>query len=147
MRLMLMRRLLWLVAALLVVAAITALLAPRPEPAGPVDAVPPTPRAGPGGERATVTEEVDAAAGRPRVVRAREGDRVVLTVKADRQDVASVDGTSGAAGLDRVEPVSPVTPARFDFVASRAGTYEVRLRDAARTVGELRVRARASANG
>jgi hypothetical protein len=130
----LLRRLLWLVAALLLVAAATSALAPREDDdgkSGTTTTAPATTR--PARETATVTEELKTGANPQKPVRARVGDHVVLSVTADR------DGTATIEGLDRLEPVSEFTPARFDFVASRTGVFPIVLTSPREPVGELRI--------
>lgn len=76
---------------------------------------------------------VNATLPRRREVRARVGDVVRLTVEARTSDVVEL----GDMALE--QPVDPAVPTQLEFVADRAGTFPVRLRDAGEAVGTLRV--------
>lgn len=70
-----------------------------------------------------VTVTGDGVSGDSGVVEVRLNSPVQLIVLADTQDMVVVEGY----GFDfRTEPGRPVI---FDFVADRAGTFEVRLRE------------------
>lgn len=131
---MLLRRLLLVFAVLLITSAIASSLAPRdlrrqpPEGGVPAPARE-QPAAAPAPGRAPVAGELPA----DRVVRARVGDLVRVTVSAQAPDTVEIEG------YDRAEPVDAATPARFEFVASREGRFRVTLRRAAREVGRLEV--------
>ena len=124
------RRILWLVAALLVGSAVAASFTPRPSREKPREGPPIPPAAA---EPARVVEASLGESSRPRVVRARRGELVRLTVTATRPDTVTVEG------YDRLEPAEPGTPAKFEFRADRVGSFPVRLRESARTVGRLDV--------
>ena len=82
-----------------------------------------------------VRASVRVSARRPPVVRARLGDLVELSV--------ALGGPSTVAlGEDRVESGDQDTPARFDFIADRAGAYGIRRLDDDRTVARLVVASR-----
>jgi hypothetical protein len=140
---MLARRLLALIAVLLVILAIANAVAPRnasrtptPPPAttGATPATPPSASAAPDSTGRVVTAELSATpSGRTKVVRARLGDEVDLYVSAP------VVGTVTLSGYDLLEAVDPSTPAEFHFIADRAGTFDVLLQEADAVVGRLRV--------
>lgn len=68
---------------------------------------------------------------RPERIKAAQGDRVVLLVRATFEDQVQVDG------YDLIEPVSQFAPAAFDFIADQAGSFDVRLLGADRIVARL----------
>jgi len=70
----------------------------------------------------TISRTIAATSPTPPTVRARAGDVVKLAI------VSSATGTVTLDGYDRIEPVGPQSPARFSFVAERAGSFPVRLR-------------------
>jgi hypothetical protein len=119
------RRVLFVAAVLLALAAVLSSLSPRED-----RAVAPS------------RTEQDAQARRPartvsgrlpadKVVRAREGDVVDLEVMSAQPDEARIDdlGVSGPAG--------PGLPADLRFVADQAGRFPVTLRDSGERVGLL----------
>jgi hypothetical protein len=111
------RRVTYILAGLLALTAVVAFAAPRPERKDD-----PTPRTV--GATASGTPEAGTVAGtlpRDKVVRARVGDMVELTVTSTDPDSASVE----EFGL--TDGTSPGAPARFSFLADRAGRFEVRL--------------------
>lgn len=114
------RRLLVLIALLLVAAAIATALSPRDDSTA---TRPPDPRPGQATvvEPATVVAAIPARVGRPQPVRARVGDFVRLEVRSSAPDSVSV------GGYDRVEPSDPATPAQFAFFAQRAGRFPIRM--------------------
>lgn len=89
--------------------------ATRPAPS-PIAGSPPT---------RTVSRSIAAAAPAPPTVRAREGDLVRLAIVSRQAGTVTVDG------YDRIEPVGPQSPARLSFIAERAGSFQVRLRQSA----------------
>jgi hypothetical protein len=131
------RRLLLLVAILLLSATVTALLAPsgvrrNPGPAVTGSTAPPervAARPGPPMGR-IVRARVRVSVGHPPVVRARLGDLIELSVVLGRPSTV-------ALGEDRVESGDEDTPARFDFIADRTGVYRIRRLDDGRTVARL----------
>jgi hypothetical protein len=125
---MLLRRLLWLVAALLGIAVVAVALIPRNRDQ------PTTAPIVPGNERATVKSDISASPVRARTISARVGDHLELTVESDRIDTVTIDG------LDQTRPVDPTSPAEFDTLLDQAGRFPVRMEDARRTVGFLTVK-------
>jgi hypothetical protein len=140
---MLGRRLLLLIAVLLATGAIAAALTPRelrPTDRQTTSTAPaPVAPAGTGGTGAAareVTRTVDADGREPAVVRADEGDLVHLSVRAPSPDIVELVGTGRFAAVDSS------TPARFDFFASRSGTFPIHLQEADRDAGRLVVATR-----
>lgn len=135
---MLGRRVLLLMAILLLSGVVTALLAPsgvrrRLGTPGvtPSPATTERPSAEPGSSSGRVVRaNVRGNARRPPVVRARLGDLIELGVALGRPSTV-------ALGEDRVESGDQDTPARFDFIAARAGAYGIRRLDDDRTVARL----------
>jgi hypothetical protein len=127
---MVARRLLLLAAVLMLLAALAAGLAPQ----RPVDDGAPPPRSElpAGGE---VVEELSADAGAdPRNVMVRRGDVLRLEVSGDTLDSVMIER------LDRIEAIEPTTPARFDMlIEAPAGTYPIRLLEADRRIGAIKV--------
>lgn len=70
----------------------------------------------------TISRSIAAASPTPPTVRAREGDVVKLAIVSNEAGTVTLDG------YDRIEPVGPQSPARFSFIAERAGSFPVRLR-------------------
>ena len=140
---MLRRRLLLLAAVLLATGAIAAALTPRDLRQGDATTAttppspPPTTASGgtrPGARQRTAT--VDASLPKPVVVRVREGTLLRLVVKAPSPDEVEL------VGLGRFAPVDQYSPARFEFFATRGGTFPIRLRESDQTIGRLVVDAR-----
>lgn len=134
-----MRRLLLLLAVLIVLTALAGSLAPVPGPpeqATPTPttaAIPRTPQASPAADpdRPDVRASLNASPRTPaRRIVARVGDQVAITVRA--QGIDSVE----LGDLD-VEPVEPGIPARFDLLADAAGSYPLVLLQAGRRIGTL----------
>jgi hypothetical protein len=141
---MLARRLLALIAVLLVLLAIANAVAPRNSspPAQPAPGTATAPSSPPqvspapatGGD--TVTAQLSASpSGKPRTLQIRLGDEVDLAVSAP------IVGTVTIAGYDLLEAVDPAAPAEFHFIADQAGTFDVSLEEADALIGRLRVRA------
>jgi len=83
----------------------------------------PTPPPAGGSPRTrTISRSIAATSPAPPTVRARVGDLVKLAI------VSRAAGTVTLDGYDRIEPVGPQSPARFSFIAERAGSFPVRLR-------------------
>ena len=135
---MLGRRVLLLVAILLLSGTVTALLAPsgvrkRPGAEGVAGSGAPTPSPASGPRPTTgriVRASVRVNVRRPPVVRAGLGDLIELSVALGRPSTV-------ALGDDRVESGDEDTPARFDFIADRTGTYGIRRLDDGETVARL----------
>lgn len=83
---------------------------------------PATPPTGSAPPTRTISRSIAATSPTPPTVRARAGDVVNLAI------VSSATGTVTLDGYDRIEPVGPQSPARFSFIAERAGSFPVRLR-------------------
>jgi hypothetical protein len=130
---MLARRLLVLLAVMVVLTALAAGMAPR-RPLAPTDAPEASPAATTTASR-TLERTLDADAPAKRVV-ARSGETLVLTVKASEIDSVGIEGLSG------MEPVEPDSPAHFELLADEPGSYPVELVDAGRQVGTILVRPR-----
>jgi len=127
-----LRRAAILLAFLLVLSAVLTAVAPRRDPnpeSGPTTPAPATPA------REDVTAAVRKTLPRDRVVRARVGDNIELTVTAREPDSATIDalGLTDAAG--------PGAPAQFSFRADRAGTFPVMLTLSGRRAGRVVVSA------
>ena len=141
---MLARRLLLLIAVLLVVGAFASAIAPRDTTSGdratttPTTVTPPTGGALPQqGAGTTVTAVLP---GRPEGATKRAcavGDLIDLTVKAPAPDSVTI------AGYDEVQPADPENPAHFSFFADEPGTFDVTLQDAGTLVGRLEIGRRA----
>jgi hypothetical protein len=84
-----------------------------------------------GGE--LVKARIDAAVKRPRAIDIELGDQLSLRVDAKRPDQVAIPD------LGLLEDVDPLSPARFDLFADRSGAFRVRLVDAKRTIGTIRV--------
>ena len=121
------RRLLLLVAALLLLVSIAGALTPREDttPEQPVTA-----------KRPSASATVRGTLPRPTAVRARVGDLVALRVRSGTADQAELP----AFGLS--EPVGPDLVAEFTFIADRPGRFPVRLSLAGDEAGALIVRRR-----
>jgi hypothetical protein len=63
----------------------------------------------------------------------RRGDQLALTVRSGPADQVEIP----AFGL--IEDVAPDDPARFDLLPDRTGLFSVRLLEARRTIGRIRV--------
>jgi hypothetical protein len=126
---MLARRLLLLVAALMLLTALAAGLAPAPQ----VNEAPPAERpALPVGQ--PVTETIPADPGADTHVVVRRGDLLQLEVTGDTLDSVLIER------LDRMDAIDPTTPARFEMlVDAPAGVYPIRLVDADRRIGSIEI--------
>ena len=122
------RRLLFLAAALLLVAALAASLAPEPG----TDTASTPPRTA--GREIQVVEEQLSTDETDQSVVARVGDLVRLEVAGDVLDQVQIER------LDRFDPVEPTTPARFEVIPQTAGVFPIRLVRADRRIGRLDVR-------
>lgn len=76
---------------------------------------------------------VDAGARRPQAISMREGDELLLRVRSRASDQVEV------RGFGEIQPVDRFASARFDLLATRAGSFPVRLVDAHRTVARIQV--------
>jgi hypothetical protein len=123
------RRVTIVLAGLLALTAVVVIAVPRPERADNS-----TPRTGGTTAADGDSETVQGTLPRDKVVRARVGDLVELTVTATQPDSASVP----EFGL--TDGTSPGAPARFSFLADHAGRFQVRLQLTNERVGWLRVK-------
>jgi hypothetical protein len=123
------RRVLRVVAILLLSFALVSSISPRPQQRAAAPTVP----AQPAGAAAPRPETVDGRLPADRIVHAREGDVVDLQVTSREPDVARVDALGVSA------PTEPGLPAQLTFVADRAGRFAVDLRDAGERVGTLEI--------
>ena len=135
------RRILVLVAVLMGLTALAASLAPPPESlrqgrrtpvASPSPGATPAPSAP---AARTVTARLPATARRPHQITAAVGDTVDLTVTGDVLDTVVIPGLAVS------EPVDRYSPARVELYADTPGRYPVRLLDAGRRIGVLRITA------
>jgi hypothetical protein len=122
-----------LLAAALLLAALALVIGVRTEE-NDHQATRPTVTSGPPPERATVVATVTPREGKPARVTARLGDLVMLEVPGPAPDSVVI------VGYDEVQTVDPENPARFDFVADRAGLFPVRFSSTGRVAGVLVVR-------
>jgi len=127
-----LRRVAILLGVLLLLSAVLTALAPRRERADENRA--PTPARGTPA-REDVTAAVRATLPRDRIVRARVGDNIELTVNARQLDSATIEGF----GL--TDAAGPGAPAQFSFRADRAGTFPVMLALSDQRAGRVVVRA------
>jgi hypothetical protein len=122
------RRLLLFAALLLVAISLVSAMTPRQQrvrDSSGANAEPP-PKSPP-------ASVVEASLPAERAVRARIGDVVRLRVRAPAADVVEV------TSLAVEEPVDAGATAELEFVADRAGSFRVRLREAGEAIGTLRV--------
>jgi len=128
---MLVRRLLLLAAALMLLSALAAGLAPRES----------VPERGTSGTSAaalpagtTVEKEIPAEPGATTRVAVRRGDTLALEVAGDTLDSVLIER------LDRIEAIEPEKNARFEIlIDAPAGAYPIRLVDADRRIGTLEI--------
>jgi hypothetical protein len=80
-----------------------------------------------------VEAKMNISRARPEAIRARRGDQLALTVRSRTGGQVEVP----AFGL--IEDVGRDDPARFDLLADRRGTFEVRLVGSGRVIGRVRV--------
>lgn len=126
-----LRRVAILFAVLLVLSAALTALAPGPETDDEIrstGAPPVTPA------REDVTRAVRGTLPRDRILRARVGDNVELTVTARGLDSATI------AGLGLTDATSPGAPAQFSFRADRVGRFAVTLTLSRKRAGAIVVR-------
>jgi hypothetical protein len=137
------RRLLVLVAVLMGLTALAASLSPPPGQTGrgstatatPTPALPAAPTVtATGRSGGVVRARISASRGSlPRVVRAGRDDLVELVIAGDVVDTVAIDG------LAVLEPIDPDSPARVELYADRTGQFPIRLVEAGRRIGTLRV--------
>jgi len=126
---MLARRLLIALALLMVITALAAGLAPR-ESAMNEDSPAPSATAGEVAQE-PVMQTLDAQA-EGQQVEAKVGQIVRIVVTSDELDTVSV----ADVGFETTEPDSP---ARFELLADVPGTYPIKLLEADRQIGELKI--------
>ncbi|MEO8091939.1 MAG: hypothetical protein ABI726_04430 [bacterium] len=132
------RRLVIVMLMLLGISTLAAALAPpRSERAASTSTTGSTTQATPltpaGGE--LVRGTIDAQAKRPPRIRIGLGDQLSLEVRSTR--VVQVE----IARLGLTDSAAPLSPARFDLLAERQGSFEVRLQESRREIGVIEVRA------
>ena len=135
---MLARRLLLLVAVLLVVGALASAVAPRDttkKDQGPASSVATetAPAPAPGAGTTVTAELTGGTGGRTKTVRARVGDLIDLTVAAPGPDTVTIEG------YDQIQPADPDSPARFSFFADQQGNFDVTLQQAGTLAGRLEI--------
>src|SRR4051794_41920030 len=110
---MLARRMLFIVAILMGVPALTAGLTAPPQQrrGGALEATPPVTAPAPATPSTLVERTLDASAPGPRTVAVDEGDQLRLTVRGD--DLSSVE----LVGLGQLQAVAPDSPAGFGVLA------------------------------
>jgi hypothetical protein len=119
------RRVAVVFAALLALGVVVLIVVPRSEPADD-----PTPRTVPKGN--DVRDAVRGTLPRDKVVRAKVGELVDLTVTSRVPDSAAIDAFGLAEATDRD------APARFSFLADRQGSFDVTLQlGKEKTVGRV----------
>ena len=129
---MLVRRLLILAAALMLLSALAAGLAPRDRAVQRTRDVP-TATSLPAGK--TVTKEISAAPGAGTPVNVHRGDTLELQVSGDLLDTVLIER------MDRVEAIEPEKQARFEIlIDAPAGAYPIRLVDADRRIGTIEIK-------
>jgi hypothetical protein len=64
----------------------------------------------------------------------RLGDELALVVRSGVADQVEIPA------FGQIEDLTPDDPARFDLLPDRTGTFEVRLLEAGRVIGRIRVR-------
>jgi hypothetical protein len=143
------RRILVLVAVLMGLTALAASLAPPPESVrrpGAAAGPSPTPSAtsapeaepapAPSVRARTVTARLYADRGiAPGRVTAAQGDTVRLQITGNTIDTVVIDG------LAVMEPIDPDSPVQLELFADTPGSYPIRLLDANRRIGALRITA------
>ena len=137
---MLARRLLLLIAVLLVAGAFASAIAPRDttrndrtstRSATTASTPAPAPATSPG---TTVEAELPGTAGgKTKTVHARVGDLIDLTVRAPGPDTVSIEG------YDEIQPADVDNPARFSFFADQQGAFDVTLQQAGTLAGRLEI--------
>ena len=129
-------------AVLLGLTALATSLAPRPTVTPGQESATPPRRPVPHPPAASPVIEEDDRRGRwRRAPRAYVCARVTSVRLAVRSDAPGRRRARGLLG--KLEPVGPGSPARFEFLAERAGEHPIMLLDADRQVGLIDIRARA----
>jgi len=129
------RRLVIVMLMLLGVSTLAAALAPpRSERTASTSTTTSTTQATPAGGE-LVRGTIDAQAKRQQRIRIGLGDQLSLEVRSTR--VVQVE----IARLGLTDSAAPLSPARFDLLAERQGSFEVRLQESRREIGVIEVRA------
>jgi hypothetical protein len=131
------RRLLIVMVILLITSTVAASLAPRPAEREETTRETTSPRTSPvptGGQLVQATLDADAKARRPERIEVPLGDQLALKVRSRRTVQVQI------RGLGLLEDVQPLSPARFDILASRPGSFEVRVIDPDRPLAVIEVR-------
>jgi hypothetical protein len=139
------RRLIILVAVLMGLTALAASVAPPPQPnRRPDGRDAPQPRAAtplptPAGRVAVVTRHVDGSRRlAPVRITLAQGDTLELAVDVGAPDTVALDD------LD-LQAAAPGSPARFEWLADAPGEFPLRLLEAERVLGVIRVSAASAA--
>jgi hypothetical protein len=129
------RRLIMILLVLLFISSLAAALVPmdRSDDSSSSSSTTPVAKAPAAGR--SVVKRIDARERKPETIRMRVGDQLELTVDGGVPDQVEIPK------LDLVEPVDLGAPARFDLLADEAGTYQIRLVEARKSVGKLLVSA------
>jgi hypothetical protein len=126
------RRLLIVMLVLLVTSTVAAALVPPPPEREETTSSTTSPSTSPiptDGVLLKATLETDTT--RPQRIELPLGDQLALRVLSRRAGQVEI------RGLGLVEDVMPLSPARFDILATRAGTFEVRLLEPRRHIGTI----------
>jgi hypothetical protein len=139
---MLARRLLLLIAVLLVAGAFASAIAPRDTTkndrtgtSSGTTASTPAPAPAPATSAGlTVEAELPGTpGGKTKTVHARVGDLIDLTVRASGPDTVTIEG------YDEVQPADADNPARFSFFADQQGAFDVTLQQEGTLAGRLQI--------
>jgi hypothetical protein len=137
------RRLIILVAVLMGLTALAASVAPPPQTRRPAASPTPPPAstapAPPPASAGVVTRHLDATTpGAPVTIRVARGDTLELAVDVSEPDTVALDD------LD-LQAATPGSPARFELLADTPGEFPLRLLEAERALGVIRVSAASAA--
>jgi hypothetical protein len=121
------RRLLLFTAILLLLATVAASLSSqRPLAEAPPSTLPAT-------DEPVVERTISAEPGARKTITVSRGQVLRLEVKGDLLDSVLLEG------LGRLDGVAPLAPARFTLLAETPGTYPIRLVEADRRLGRIRI--------
>jgi hypothetical protein len=139
---MLARRLLLLIAVLLVAGAFASAIAPRntarndrTDGRTATTAPATTPATAPATTPGTTVEAElpGVTGGKTKTVRAHVGDLIDLTVRVPGPDTVTIQG------YDEVQPADLDNPARFSFFADHEGAFDVTVEEAGTVAGRLEI--------
>jgi hypothetical protein len=132
---MVARRLLLLLAFLMLLTALAAQVAPPPESVdGPATPTPTTERPRPAAEEPGLVQRTIRTGGAGvTIVEAQVANTIRLVVEGDA--LATVE----LKGLDQIEVVTPDSPAIFEVYADREGTFPVVVLESEREIARLEV--------